>query len=311
MNDFERVAAVIRQVDDRHQAQPALGELAAAAGLSESHLHRLFRRWAGVTPKDFLQCLTAEHAKRRLRESASVLEATLDAGLSGPGRLHDLLVTIEAASPGEFKSGGAGMTIEWGEAASPFGMCHIGWNSRGICHLTFDEIGDQASVPPSLRENWPNAKFQRNDRGARRRAKMIFYAADTFGTNSSPSSHPSPPVGEKVPGGWRKGRAAGPGSQDSIIPLRAFVRATPFQLKVWRALLRVPEGCVASYGAIAGSIGQPQAARAVGTACGANAIAYLIPCHRVIRETGIVNGYRWGDTRKRAMLAWESVCQTL
>jgi AraC family transcriptional regulator of adaptative response/methylated-DNA-[protein]-cysteine methyltransferase len=360
MNDFERVAAVIRHLDEHHTAQPALGDLAAAAGLSESHLHRLFKRWAGVTPKDFLQCLTAEHAKRRLRESASVLEATLDAGLSGPGRLHDLLVTIEAASPGEFKSGGLGMTIEWGETASPFGMCNIGWTSRGICHLTFEDIGDpihetredkfplpmsrqkisspspqpsppsipqgargktfgsvgsgvqcanldsrnSLSVPLAMRENWPNATFRRDDREAQRRARLIFYPAEALGHNASPSSHPSPPLGEKD---GMRGSSAGPGSHAAFISLRAFVRATPFQLKVWRALLRVPEGCVASYGAIAGSIGQPLAARAVGTACGANAIAYLIPCHRVIRETGVVNGYRWGDARKRAMLAWESV----
>ena len=271
MNDFARVARVIRHLDAHHSEQPALGDLAAASGLSASHFHRLFHRWAGVTPKDFVQCLTVEHAKRQLRDSASVLDAALDAGLSGPGRLHDLLVTIEAASPGEYKSGGQGMGIEWGLAESPFGPCSIGWNARGICHLAFHETGEAFAEPPGLRESWPNARTRRDDRDARHRAKAIF--------NSAP--HPA-------------------------APLKAYVRATPFQLKVWRALLRIPEGCVASYRSMAGLIGNPDAARAVGTACGANPVAWLIPCHRVIRETGVVRGYRWGDTRKRALLARES-----
>ena len=271
MNDFARVANVIRYLDENHTRQPALGDLAAASGLSESHFHRLFHRWAGVTPKDFLQCLTVEHAKQRLRESASVLDAALDAGLSGPGRLHDLLVTIEAASPGEFKSGGHGMSIEWGLAGSPFGSCSVGWNARGICHLAFHETDADLAEPPEMRRNWPSAKFRRNDRQARRRVKTIF-------------NHDA----------------------QSSASLKAVVRATPFQLKVWRALLRVPEGCVVSYRSIASIVGDPQAARAVGAACASNPIAYLIPCHRVIRETGVVQGYRWGDARKRALLAWES-----
>ena len=270
MNDYARVANVIRYLDENHAGQPALSDLAAASGLSESHFHRLFRRWAGVTPKDFLQCLTVEHAKRRLRESASVLEAALEAGLSGPGRLHDLLVTLEAASPGEYKQGGQGLLIEWGVAESPLGRCSVGWNARGICHLAFHEADTDLVEPPELRESWPNARLRRNDREARRRVKTIF----------DPGARPA-------------------------ASLKALVRATPFQLKVWRALLRVPEGCVASYHSIARAMGGPRAARAVGAACGSNPIAYLIPCHRVIRETGVVRGYRWGDTRKRALLAWE------
>ena len=271
MNDFARIAAVIRYLDEHHEVQPALGDLAAASGLSESHFHRLFHRWAGVTPKDFLQCLTAEHAKRRLRESASVLDAALDVGLSGPGRLHDLLVTIEAASPGEFKSGGRGMSIEWALVESPFGRCSLGWNARGICHLAFHEPDETFNEPPSLRENWPHAELRRNDREGNRQAKIIF-----------------------SPGHERAGT------------LKTFVRATPFQLKVWRALLQIPTGCVTSYGRIADAIGDPKAARAVGTACGSNFVAYLIPCHRVIRETGVVRGYRWGTDRKSALLAWEA-----
>jgi AraC family transcriptional regulator of adaptative response/methylated-DNA-[protein]-cysteine methyltransferase len=271
MNDFARIATVIRYLDENHAEQPTLADLAAAVGLSQSHFHRLFHRWAGVTPKDFLQGLTVEHAKRRLHESANILETALDTGLSGPGRLHDLLVTIEAASPGELKSGGQGLTIEWGIAESPFGSCSLGWNRRGICHVAFLDSAGSTTAPAELQENWAHAEFRRNDRQAQRLAKTIF-------SRESKSS----------------------------APLKAFVRATPFQLKVWRALLRIPEGCVASYGGIADAIGDPKSARAVGTACGSNCIAYLIPCHRVIRETGIVQGYRWGHARKRALLAWEA-----
>ena len=272
MNDYARVEKVIRYLDENHPAQPSLADLAAACGLSESHFHRLFHRWAGATPKDFVQCLTVEHAKRRLRESGSVLDAALDAGLSGPGRLHDLLVTIEAASPGEIKSGGSGMTIEWGMAGTPFGNCTLGWNPRGICHLAFHDTDEAPAAPTELRASWPNATLHRNDREAARREKIIF----------DPDAR-------------------------STAPLRAFVRATPFQLKVWRALLRIPEGRLASYRTIATAIGQPAATRAVGTACGSNPIGYLIPCHRVIRETGIVKGYRWGHARKQALLAREAV----
>jgi AraC family transcriptional regulator of adaptative response/methylated-DNA-[protein]-cysteine methyltransferase len=269
MNDFERVAAVIRYLDEHHPGQPSLRELAQAAGLSESHFHRLFHRWAGVTPKDFLQCLTGEHAKQRLRESASVLDAALSVGLSGPGRLHDLLVTLEAVSPGEFKSGGAGLVIEWGAAESPFGPCSLGWTQRGLCHLVFHDAARFAE-PDELRANWPQATLRRSDAAAQRQAEVIFT------------------------------RNSGTGS------LKTWVRATPFQLRVWRALVQIPEGCVTSYQALARAVGQPQAARAVGTACGANPLAYLIPCHRVIRETGVVRGYRWGAERKRALLAWEA-----
>lgn len=271
MNDFERIARIIRFLDSHRTAQPGLNSLAAAAGLSEFHFHRLFHRWAGVTPKDFLQALTVEHAKRRLRESASVLDAALDAGLSGPGRLHDLLVTLEAASPGEFRTGGRGLNLEWGTAESPFGPCTFGWNARGICHLAFCDPAPASQPPPALLENWPNANCRRNDSGAQRRANQVFNQRVTSATS-----------------------------------LRAVVRGTEFQLRVWRALLEIPAGAVVSYRQLARAIGQPQAARAVGAACGANPIAYLIPCHRVIRETGVIQGYRWGTTRKRALLAWES-----
>jgi AraC family transcriptional regulator of adaptative response/methylated-DNA-[protein]-cysteine methyltransferase len=270
VNDYERIARIIRHLDEHRATQPSLRELAAVAGLSESHFHHLFHRWAGVTPKDFLQCLTVEFAKRRLRESASVLETALEAGLSGPGRLHDLLVTLEAASPGEFKQRGAGMRIHWGFADSPFGRCSLGWNARGICHLAFYDSEADEAVPDQLTENWSAAELVRDD-SAQAQANAIF--------NRDPA---------------RKQE------------LRAFVRGTPFQLKVWRALLRIPSGSLTSYGGIARTIGVPGGGRAVGTACGHNPIAFLIPCHRVIRETGIVQGYRWGTLRKRALLAREA-----
>jgi AraC family transcriptional regulator, regulatory protein of adaptative response / methylated-DNA-[protein]-cysteine methyltransferase len=276
VNDYERIALVIRHLDQRATSQPALEDLATMVGLRVSHFHRLFRRWAGITPKDFVQCLTAEHARMRLRESASVLDASLQAGLSGPGRLHDLLVTLDAVSPGEFKRQGAGLEIHWGFADSPFGGCSIAWNIRGICHLAFPDTTNRGNTPPELLDVWKAAIRIRDDSGAQRHAEMIF---------SRPTS------------GARQ--------------LQAFVRGTPFQVKVWRALLRIPPGNCSTYGQIARVIGITEAARAVGTACGQNPIAVLIPCHRVIRQTGIVDGYRWGTARKRALLAWESIDRTL
>lgn len=267
MSDYERIAAVIRYLDSGHISQPSIAKLSEIAGVSVSHFHRLFKRWAGISPKDFLQCLTLEHAKRCLNASRSVLDTALDAGLSGPGRLHDLLVSIDAASPGEIRAGGEGICVEWGVADSPFGICSLGWNNRGICHLAFhDKIPD---FPGSLHENWPRAGFSRTDAVARKKTEEIFVRT----------------TGHSI---------------------HAFVPGTAFQLKVWRALLRIPRGSVTTYASIASAVGHPGAVRAVGTACGANPVAWLIPCHRVIRGTGAVNGYRWGVERKQAMLAVET-----
>lgn len=264
MNDYERVARIIRFLDAHRLAQPTLADLAAEAGLSESHFHRLFTRWAGATPKDFLQCLTAEFARDRLHRGESVLNAALDAGLSSPGRLHDLCVTLEAATPGEIKAGGAGWSLDAGFAETPFGLCAIATGPRGVCHLAFVETEDRKDIAAA----WPRAEIRWSDAAARGIAAQIF----------------------------KKGRGEG---------LRAFVRATPFQLKVWRALLKVPAGSVVSYGHLAAAVGNPGAARAVGTAVGANPLAYLIPCHRVIRETGVIGQYRWGHERKCVMLGRE------
>ena len=272
MNDYERVANVIRFLDRHHTEQPDLHQLASAAGLSPFHFHRLFSAWAGVTPKDFLQCLTLEHVKHLLRNGDNVFDAALNAGLSGPGRLHDLCATLEAASPGEMKNGGAGMQIEYGFAETPFGQALIAETKRGICHLSFVDGPGRNSARNLLTSQWPNAKLNRND------ARIAELSAKIFTQVRNRASRPT---------------------------LRAFVRGTPFQLRVWRALLRVPSGSLTTYGRLAQAIGQSQAARAVGSAVGANPIAFIIPCHRVIRETGALGNYHWDPIRKRAIVGWE------
>ena len=272
MNDYERVANVIRFLDRHHTDQPDLNELAATAGLSAFHFHRLFSTWAGVTPKDFLQCLTVEHVKQLLQDGHNVFDAALDAGLSGPGRLHDLCVTLEAASPGEMKNGGAGMQIDYGFADTPFGEALIAETKRGICHLTFVDVRGRDGARDLLKSEWPSAKLNRND------AQMAELCAKTFTQLRDGSARPN---------------------------LRAFVRGTPFQIRVWRALLQIPVGSLTTYGRLAKLIGQSKAARAVGSAVGANPIAFIIPCHRVIRETGALGNYHWDPIRKRAIVGWE------
>lgn len=272
MNDYERIARVIRYMDEHHTEQPDLAVLARQTGLSESHFHRLFVNWAGVTPKDFLQSLTLTHVKELLRRGASVLEASLDAGLSGPGRAHDLCVEFEGASPGEVKSGGEGWTIDAGFADSPFGTCLIATGPRGLCHLSFVDGSDREADWARLGKEWPKARLRRENGAATRLAEQIFTRPN--GSRSRP-------------------------------PLRALVRGTDFQVRVWRALVAIPPGTLTTYGRLATALGDPNAARAVGSAVGQNDIAYLIPCHRVIRETGVIGDYRWGRTRKQAIVAWE------
>ncbi len=273
MNDYQRIAAVIRYIDEHRTGQPSLDELAAQAGLSPFHFHRLFSAWAGVTPKDFLQCLTLAHARQLLREGESVLDAAFAAGLSGPGRLHDLTVSLDAATPGEIKSGGQGWTLRAGFADSPFGDCLVAESPRGICHVSFLQDGStRESALLALQAEWPHAVLHRDDAVAVNAVSTMFV-----------------PPHER-----RRGRS-----------LRILVRGSLFQVRVWRALLAIPEGSLASYGGLAAGIGAPAAARAVGSAVAKNNIAWLIPCHRVIRETGVVGEYRWGSDRKRAMLAWE------
>lgn len=273
MNDYERIARVIRYLDERHTDQPNLATLARHVGLSRHHFHRLFMSWAGISPKDFLQCLTLIHAKGLLQNGKSVLDASLDSGLSSPSRLHDLCVTLEAASPGEVKSGGEGWTIVVGFADSPFGKCLIGKSPRGVCHISFVESNQEDAALAEAQTCWPRARLHQDDTVVKQLANRIFHQAAI---------------------------------KDSSTPLRAFVRGTQFQVRVWRALLKVQHGTLVSYGGLATILNQPSAARAVGAAVGQNPLAYLIPCHRVIRETGALGDYRWGEVRKQAILAWEN-----
>lgn len=271
-NDYERIARAIAYLEDHAAEQPSLGAVARAAGLSAFHFQRLFRRWAGVSPKRFLQFVTAQRAKGRLQGGGTVLETAYDVGLSGPGRLHDLLVSTEAVTPGQVRAAGAGLEIRWGRHATPFGDCVIAATPRGVCHLSFHQRDDIAPGIERLRRDWPAARLIRDQVGTARLAARVF----------------------------RTGRER-PGT-----PLALHVRGTNFQLKVWEALLRIPAAETTSYGTIAAAVGAPGAARAVGSAVGDNPIAFVIPCHRVLRGTGALGGYRWGLERKRAMLAWES-----
>jgi AraC family transcriptional regulator of adaptative response/methylated-DNA-[protein]-cysteine methyltransferase len=260
---------VIHYLNEHHTEQPSLDELARLAGLSPCHFQRKFTDWVGVSPKSLLQHLTFTNARARLRTGESVEQAAWGAGLSSPSRLYDLSVMLEGASPGDIKRGGAGLRIEYGFSATPFGRCLIGLAERGITYLAFVDRGDPAALS-DLRRQWPRAEFIAHDRNARRVIDRIF----------------------RRDAGLRQ-------------PLRAYVQGTKFQLRVWRALLQVDPGQVVTYGALAKAVGRPTAVRAVGTAVGANPLAYLIPCHRVIRASGAVGGYRWGSGRKQIMLASE------
>lgn len=268
--DYARVERAIRFLASNRGRQPELAEVAASVHLSEYHFQRLFQRWAGISPKRFLQYLTKEDAKRRLRESASVLEAALGAGLSGSGRLHELLVECEAVTPGDIRRAGAGLEVRYGFHPSPFGDCLLAATPRGICALRFVGSTGRAAEIEALRREWPNAHWIHEPKSTGALARHAFLGFARSGA------------------------------------LRLHLRGTNFQIKVWEALLALPEGCVTTYSALAGAIGHPGSARAVGGAVGHNPIALLIPCHRVLRSAGDVSGYRWGSARKQAILARES-----
>ena len=275
-NDYQLIAAAIAYLETNRLEQPSLDDLAAHLAISPFHLQRLFKRWAGISPKRFLQFLTVEHAKELLAQSHSLLDAAYASGLSGPGRLHDLFVNVEAMTPGEFKGGGQGLTIRYGVHRTPFGDCLLAVTERGVCGLTFVNGGGAAGEIAALRERWPAAHLVEDCAGTATVAARIFA-----------------PAGQDVAT-----------RQAALLPV--LLAGTNFQIKVWEALLRVPPGQVCTYEDIAQSLGQPTAARAVGGAVGANHIAYLIPCHRVIRKSGVIQDYRWGSTRKKAMLGWEA-----
>jgi len=266
--DYRRVETAIGYLESRQEDQPDLDEVAAQVGLSPSHFQRLFTAWAGVSPKRFLQALTLAKARGELRQGASVLDATYAVGMSSPSRLHDLFVAHEAMTPGEYKALGREMTIRWGVRPTPFGEAAVLTTARGICGLAFVD-DDRDAALDELRANWRLAHFVEDTEAA---AKAV---AAAFG-----------PRGAE--------------------PMRLLLKGTPFQLKVWEALLKVPMGETVAYDQVATAIGRPGAARAVGTAVGDNRLAFLIPCHRALRKTGAIAGYRWGTERKRAMLAWET-----
>ncbi len=269
-NDYLLIEQAILYLENHYKEQPSLQEIATSIGLSEYHFQRLFTRWAGVSPKRFLQFLTKESAKELLHRSENLLETTHQVGLSSLGRLHDLFVTTEAVSPGEYKSRGEGVTIRYGLHASPFGKCLIAVTERGICHLSFLQHGEGTAID-SLAETWKNAKMIEDHKATASLIEPIFDLS-------------------------ARGRSA----------LKVHLRGTNFQLKVWEALLEIPPAAAITYEGLAHRIGRPGASRAVGMAVGQNPIAVLIPCHRVIRKVGGFGNYRYGAPRKKALLAYES-----
>jgi AraC family transcriptional regulator, regulatory protein of adaptative response / methylated-DNA-[protein]-cysteine methyltransferase len=268
--DYQTIERAIHYLGEHFRHQPTLAEVAAHAGMSEFHFQRLFSRWAGISPKRFLQYLTKEYAREALKRSQSLLDVSLAVGLSGPGRLHDLFVHCEAVTPGEYKNAGEGLTIRYGVHPSPFGQVLLAVTERGICGLSFLASGNGEDERASLRQKWQAATLVEDSEETRRLAMQIF----TPGADAA--------------------------------PLHLYVRGTNWQIKVWEALLRIPPGARLTYGDIAQEVCTIKASRAVGNAVGSNPIAYLIPCHRVVRQSGEAHRYRWGSERKQAILAWEA-----
>ncbi|MGZ3522305.1 MAG: bifunctional transcriptional activator/DNA repair enzyme AdaA [Vulcanimicrobiaceae bacterium] len=273
--DYDRIAEAIEYLSRHADEQPLLEDVAAKIGVSPFHFQRTFRRWAGITPKQFLQFLTLERAKQLLDQRRSVLDVALETGLSSPARVHDHFVTLEAVTPGEYKGRGAGLTIRYGVAPTIFGDAFIAQTDRGICALDFLDNGLEQQID-DLHEQWEAAELVRSDADAAIVARRIF-DAEHVETNE---------------------------------PLRVVARGTNFQIRVWRALLEIPSGEVRTYEQLATAIGDPKASRAVGNALARNPVGYLIPCHRVILSTGSIGNYRWAPHRKRALLAWEAARNT-
>jgi AraC family transcriptional regulator, regulatory protein of adaptative response / methylated-DNA-[protein]-cysteine methyltransferase len=270
--DYDIVRRAIAYLSEHWRAQPEIDAIAAAAGVSATELHHLFRRWAGITPKAFLQAITLDHARRLLRDSASVLDASFEVGLSGSGRLHDLFVTHEAMSPGEWKSGGAGLTISYGFHPSPFGCALVMATERGLAGLAFADPGEEQAALVDLRSRWPRANYVEDTTRTAPLARRIFDS--------------------KL---WRSDR-----------PLRVVLIGTDFEVRVWETLLKIPMGRAVCYSDIANKIKNPKASRAVGAAVGRNPVSFVVPCHRALGKGGALTGYHWGITRKQAMLGWEA-----
>ncbi len=266
---YERIAEAIVYIKDNFKRQPSLQEIAEAINLSPFYFQRLFTDWAGVSPKKFMQYLSVEHAKVLLQTQSTLLDVAYETGLSGTGRLHDLFVNIEGMTPGEFKNGGERLTINYCFTESPFGKLMVASTAKGVCHIFFEENEQQALV--NLTKRFPKATYLNQIDNLQQDALSIFTQD------------------------WSR-----------LDKIKLHLNATPFQLKVWESLLKIPLGNLTTYGAIAHKINNPKASRAVGTAIGSNPVAFLIPCHRVIQASGNIGGYMWGSARKSAMIGWES-----
>ena len=271
-DDYYRVERAIHFIEANFRSQPSLDEIAQSAHLSPYHFERLFKRWAGITPHQFLRFMTLDYTKAQLAKAESLLEASLAAGLSGPGRLHDLFVTFEAMTPGEFKKQGAGLEITYGFSPSPLGECLLASTQRGLCYLGFAEAEGTSDALGQLFQTWPGAYFVEDREKALPIVKQIFQK----------------------------------GCKTITRPFHLLVKGTNFQIHVWKALMTIPRGHIVSYQAIANLIGRPKAHRAVANAVAVNPVAYLIPCHRVIAKSGKIHRYRWGAERKKAMIGWEA-----
>jgi AraC family transcriptional regulator of adaptative response/methylated-DNA-[protein]-cysteine methyltransferase len=272
LRDYDTVRRAIAFISENWRKQPTIAAMADAAGVTPDELHHLFRGWAGLTPKAFMQALTLDHAQGLLRKSASVLDAALDSGLSVPGRLHDLFVTHEAMSPGEWKAGAAGMSLTFGFHPSPFGTAIVIASDRGLVGLAFADAGDEQRALADMKRRWPNATYVEDH------ARTAALARRVFDTNL-----------------WRADQ-----------PLRVVLIGTDFEVRVWQTLLRIPMGKATTYSSIAADLDRPKASRAVGAAVGKNPMSFVVPCHRVLGKSGALTGYHWGITRKQAMLGWEA-----
>lgn len=279
-SDYDTVRRILSFITHRWREQPTIEAIAEAAGATPTDVHHLFRRWCGLTPKAFLQAITLDNAKGLLAASASILDTSFEVGLSGPGRLHDLFVTHEAMSPGEWKAGGEGLKLSYGFHPSPFGEALIVVTERGLAGLGWVSnsldggkvVGGRAEALADMMRRWPHADYHFDPQATKPYASRIFE----------------------------------PASWSPQTPLRVVLIGTDFEVRVWETLLRIPVGCATTYGDVAGHIGKPSAARAVGAAVGKNPISFVVPCHRVIGKSGALTGYHWGLTRKRAILGWEA-----
>jgi AraC family transcriptional regulator, regulatory protein of adaptative response / methylated-DNA-[protein]-cysteine methyltransferase len=270
--DYDAVRRAVGHISENWRKQPAIDDIAQAVGLSATELHHLFRRWCGLTPKAFLQAITLDRARTLLRDSASVLDAAYEVGLSGPGRLHDLFVTHEAMSPGEWKAGGEGLTLHYGFHPCPFGIALVIAAPRGLAGLSFADPGEEQAALADMQRRWPKARYVED---AARTAPLALRIFD--------------------PALWRPDQ-----------PLRVVLIGTDWEVRVWDALMKIPMGQAATYSDIARRVCTVKAARAVGAAVGKNPVAFVVPCHRVIGKSGKLTGYHWGLTRKCAMLGWEA-----